>query len=52
MTVVCMPYKTSYVFPSLSFLFWYFAGMVAARRTELVKQHSVEVATAMRSRWA
>jgi hypothetical protein len=38
MTVMCMPYKTSYVFPSLSFLFWYFSGLVAARRMQLVTQ--------------
>ena len=36
----------------LSFLFWYFAGMVAARRTQLTAQRSVEAAAAMRSRWA
>jgi hypothetical protein len=45
-------YTSIHTYTMLSFLFWYFAGMVAARRTELAKQHSAEVATAMRSRWA
>jgi hypothetical protein len=33
---VAMPYKTTYVFASLSYLFWYFSGVVAARRMILV----------------
>lgn len=37
MTVVSMPYKEIYVFPSLSFLFWYLAGYVAARRMILTR---------------
>lgn len=45
-------YTSIHMFTMLSFLFWYFAGMVAARRTELAKQHTLEAATAMRSRWA
>jgi hypothetical protein len=45
-------YTSIHMFTMLSFLFWYFAGMVAARRTELAKQHTAEMATAMRSRWA
>lgn len=34
-TVISMPYKTSFVFPSLSILFWYLSGLVAARRMYL-----------------
>src|SRR5882757_1876311 len=45
-------YTSIHLFTMLSFLFWYFAGMVAARRTQLQTQHSMEVAAAVRSRWA
>jgi hypothetical protein len=45
-------YTTIHLFTMLSFLFWYFAGMVAARRTQLQAQHNVEVAAAVRGRWA
>lgn len=45
-------YTSIHLFSMLSFLFWYFAGMVAARRTLLQTQHNSEVAAAVRSRWA
>jgi hypothetical protein len=35
--VLAVPYKTCYVFQSLSFLFWYFSGLVAARRMILLE---------------
>jgi len=37
MTALAMPYKTLYVFPSMSFLFWYMSGLVAARRMILTR---------------
>jgi hypothetical protein len=46
-TVIAMPYKTTYVFPSLSFLFWYMSGMVAARRMYLARSHESEPAAAV-----
>jgi hypothetical protein len=49
MTVMSMPYKVTYVFPSLSFLFWYFSGLVAARHMYLVRGTEEEEAAAMRA---
>lgn len=34
---ISMPYKTTYTFPSLSYLFWYLSGVVAARRMILLR---------------
>ena len=45
-------YTPIHMFTMLSFLFWYFAGMVAARRAQLQTEHNVEVAAAVRRRWA
>jgi hypothetical protein len=47
MTVIAMPYKTTYVFPSLSFLFWYLSGLIAARRMYLVRSRESEQAAAV-----
>ncbi len=46
MTIVTMPYKTTYVFPSLSYFFWYLSGVVAARRMVLAREPVPEPATA------
>jgi hypothetical protein len=35
LTVFATPYKTIHTFASLSYLFWYFSGLVAARRMRL-----------------
>jgi hypothetical protein len=44
MTVVAMPYMSTHVLVSLSFLFWYMSGLIAARRMVLMQgpeyQHS------------
>ena len=37
MTLFTLPYKTTYVFPSLSYFFWYLSGVVAARRMVLAQ---------------
>jgi hypothetical protein len=33
--VVATPYKAMHIYESLSYLFWYFSGLVAARRMRL-----------------
>jgi hypothetical protein len=33
--VVATPYKAMHVYESLSYLFWYFSGLIAARRMRL-----------------
>jgi hypothetical protein len=40
------------MFAMLSFLFWYFGGIVAARRTQLLAVHFQEAAAAVRRRIA
>jgi hypothetical protein len=46
MMVVSMPYNISYTSPSLSFLFWYLSGLVAARRMYLLRSRESEQAAA------
>jgi hypothetical protein len=43
---ISMPYKTTYTFPSLSYLFWYLSGVVAARRMILLRGFETEAAHA------
>jgi hypothetical protein len=45
-------YTSIHLFTILSFYFWYFGGMVAARRTQLAAVHTMEAATAVRRRMA
>lgn len=45
-------YTSIHMFAMLSFLFWYFGGIVAARRTQLLAVHSQEAAAAVRRRIA
>jgi hypothetical protein len=45
-------YTSIHLFTMLSFFFWYFGGMVAARRTQLAAVHTMEAATAVRRRMA
>ncbi|HWM65651.1 MAG TPA: hypothetical protein VNO35_03635 [Steroidobacteraceae bacterium] len=47
-----MFYTSIHLFTILSFYFWYFGGMVAARRTQLAAVHTMEAATAVRRRMA
>ncbi|MEA3180302.1 MAG: hypothetical protein QOI59_3825 [Gammaproteobacteria bacterium] len=50
--VAAMFYTSIHLFTILSFYFWYFGGMVAARRTQLAAVHTMEAATAVRRRMA
>jgi hypothetical protein len=37
MIIACLPYKALVPFASMSFLFWYFSGLIAAERMRLAK---------------
>jgi hypothetical protein len=47
-----MFYTSIHLFAILSFFFWYFAGIVAARRTQLAAAHNLEASAAVRRRMA
>jgi len=43
LVVIATPYKTLHTFESLSYLFWYFSGLIAARRMRLaISAHTEE----------
>ena len=46
MTVISMPYKTIHAFPSLSYFFWFYSGLVAARRMVLAREPAPDTGSA------